>query len=275
MPCIGFDADCDCSGVADDAANAGAEFLCRYLKNLTPSEARAICSAGPRIVSVFETTAKRALLGNVTGANDGDRAAEQAIALGQPLGSAIYATADFGETADQDSAVVAYLSGFKAGLAGRFKMGVYGEGAVCQLALDHGLADYTWLAGGRGMRGTPEFAASGKATIIQDVGDAQGLDLGIGVDTDTAYPDDYGGWSLPVEQTQPQLAKIARYLEVGCTGRDVATLQHALAALGYNIAVDGDFGPATQHTVMVYQRSKGLSVDGIAGVRTLAMLGLS
>ncbi len=94
-----------------------------------------------------------------------------AAALGQPQGSAIYVTADFGETQIQDEIVLAYFAAFKAALQGQGKLGVYAEGAVCQAALDAGIADYTWLAGGMGMRGSRAFLDTGRATIVQDVGD--------------------------------------------------------------------------------------------------------
>ena len=193
---IGFDADQDCSGVADAAVAAGAGFVCRYLKNLTLGEAKALSAAGLKIVSIFESTAERARGGAAAGATDGARAFLQASALGQPQGSAIYATADFDDAAVDDVTVIAYFAAFKAALEGQGKLGVYANGATCQAALDAGVADFTWLAGGMGMRGSREFKASGKATMVQDVGDKAGLNLGIDIDSDTALSEDYGGWSL-------------------------------------------------------------------------------
>ena len=199
MTSIGFDADQDCSGVAAAAVDAGASFVCRYLKNLTLAEAQKLSTAGLKIVSIFESTAKRALGGAANGTEDGARALEQAGLLGQPQGSAIYATADFDTTSAQQSSVLAYFRAFKVALEGQGKLGVYANGATCQTAFDAGIADYTWLAGGMGMRGSREFAESGKATLVQDVGDKKNLDLtGIrdDIDSDTAYAEDYGGWSL-------------------------------------------------------------------------------
>ena len=193
---IGFDADQNCSGVAADAVAAGAGFVCRYLKNLTLGEAKALSAAGLKIVSIFESTAERARGGAAAGATDGARAFLQASALGQPQGSAIYATADFDDAAVDDATVIAYFTAFKARLGEYYKLGVYANGATCQAALDAGIADFTWLAGGMGMRGSREFKASGKATMVQDVGDKAGLDLGIDVDSDTAMSEDFGGWSL-------------------------------------------------------------------------------
>lgn len=196
MPTIGFDADQDCSSVAADAVAASVGFVCRYLKNLSLAEAKALSAAGLKIVSIFESTAERARGGAPAGATDGAKAFLQASALGQPQGSAIYATADFDDAAVEDATVIAYFAAFKAALEGQGKLGVYANGATCQAALDAGIADYTWLAGGMGMRGSRAFLATGKATLVQDVGDKQGLDLGIDIDSDTAYAEDFGGWTL-------------------------------------------------------------------------------
>lgn len=51
-------------------------------------------------------------------------------------------------------------------------------------------------------------------------------------------------------------------------GSTVNTLQYLLIQAGYNIAVDGDFGPATLNAVKNFQRAKGLVVDGVVGKNT-------
>jgi hypothetical protein len=141
--------------------------------------------------------AARALGGAPSGATDGARAFLQAQTLGQPAGSAIYATADFDDASVDDEIVIAYFAAFKRMLNGEYKLGVYANGATCQMALDAGVSDFTWLAGGMGMRGSRAFLDTGKATLIQDVGDKQGLNLGINVDSDIATVSEYGGWQLP------------------------------------------------------------------------------
>ncbi|MEM1346397.1 MAG: peptidoglycan-binding protein [Pseudomonadota bacterium] len=52
----------------------------------------------------------------------------------------------------------------------------------------------------------------------------------------------------------------------------VAELQEALAGQGLDLAVDGDFGPATELAVKVWQRRQGLAVDGIVGPATWGTL---
>ncbi|MBU3182555.1 peptidoglycan-binding protein [Clostridium psychrophilum] len=58
-------------------------------------------------------------------------------------------------------------------------------------------------------------------------------------------------------------------LKIGSTGETVRYLQHSLAKLGYNPGIiDGIFGPKTTTVVKLFQKSKGLIVDGIVGNKT-------
>lgn len=61
-------------------------------------------------------------------------------------------------------------------------------------------------------------------------------------------------------------------MKLGDKGEAVKSLQQALSDAGFTIAVDGIFGPQTEQYVKVFQKSKGLPVDGIAGLQTLAAL---
>lgn len=57
-------------------------------------------------------------------------------------------------------------------------------------------------------------------------------------------------------------------------GPAVRKLQKQLAALGFDTGgIDGEFGKLTDAAVRAFQASKGLEVDGVAGVNTLAALG--
>jgi peptidoglycan hydrolase-like protein with peptidoglycan-binding domain len=51
-------------------------------------------------------------------------------------------------------------------------------------------------------------------------------------------------------------------LSYGSRGDDVKKLQKSLNANGYNLAVDGIYGPKTQEAVRKYQQSNGLAADG-------------
>jgi peptidoglycan LD-endopeptidase CwlK len=45
-------------------------------------------------------------------------------------------------------------------------------------------------------------------------------------------------------------------------------IQATLVCLGYNLSIDGIYGTNTRDAVRAYQRSQGISVDGIAGPET-------
>ena len=57
-------------------------------------------------------------------------------------------------------------------------------------------------------------------------------------------------------------------LRKGSDGQDVRFLQNRLAILGFDVAVDGDFGSGTDAAVREVQTLFGYTVDGIAGSGT-------
>ncbi len=62
---------------------------------------------------------------------------------------------------------------------------------------------------------------------------------------------------------------------LGSRGQEVRQIQRKLQALGfYSGSVDGIYGTATQKAVRNFQKSRGISADGIAGPKTLLYLGL-
>ena len=64
-------------------------------------------------------------------------------------------------------------------------------------------------------------------------------------------------------------------LQKGSEGEQVKALQVMLKGLGYNLGIwgiDGDFGAQTAVAVEKFQKSKGLTVDGIVGAKTWAAL---
>ena len=61
-------------------------------------------------------------------------------------------------------------------------------------------------------------------------------------------------------------------LHRGSTGNAVVELQKRLRKLFPSLAIDGDFGPATEVAVSRFQADKGLEVDGIVGPKTWAAL---
>ena len=65
-------------------------------------------------------------------------------------------------------------------------------------------------------------------------------------------------------------------LQKGSKGEQVKALQRMLYAMGYNLGsnnpIDGSFGSKTDSAVRAYQKSKGLTVDGIVGAKTWGSL---
>jgi len=54
-------------------------------------------------------------------------------------------------------------------------------------------------------------------------------------------------------------------LRRGLQGDAVEVLQRMLAAAGYAVGIDGDFGPGTEAVVKAFQSANGLGNDGIVG----------
>lgn len=63
-----------------------------------------------------------------------------------------------------------------------------------------------------------------------------------------------------------------RTMQFGTAGNRVRILQRALVALGFDAAVDGDFGSGTHKAVKAFQTIVGLTSDGKAGKKTLQKL---
>jgi SpoIID/LytB domain protein len=62
-------------------------------------------------------------------------------------------------------------------------------------------------------------------------------------------------------------------LSYGMTNNDILSLQNALTKLGYNVGIpNGYFGKSTKNAVTSFQKSKGLSADGIVGNMTYGAL---
>lgn len=75
----------------------------------------------------------------------------------------------------------------------------------------------------------------------------------------------------PTASPSPK-GSITRTLKRGCEGDDVRMLQKLLMDLGYEVGVDGIYGTRTRDAVKAFQRNNGLTVDGIAGARTIRKL---
>jgi hypothetical protein len=92
-------------------------------------------------------------------------------------------------------------------IAPNYKVGVYGDGVVCKTGLDSGLCEFAWLSASTKHPGTPEFTASGRATLIQgkrtpdDKGGAIDKTIdGLSTDFNIALKPDFGQFRLAADK---------------------------------------------------------------------------
>ncbi|MDU0201566.1 MULTISPECIES: DUF1906 domain-containing protein [Paenibacillus] len=184
--------DCSTPLTAQTAAafvKDGYSFVARYLvpsgyKALTKSEAEQISQAGLDIVSVFETTANRALGGRNAGLADGATAVQVAHQLGQPAGSCIYFAVDFDATSAQMATVIAYIQAASEATP-EYTTGVYGSYAVMEAVKQAGACSRFWQ--------TYAWSGGKKSTFIniyQYLNDVS--ENGIQIDHDESYGSE--GW---------------------------------------------------------------------------------
>lgn len=178
---------------------AGVGFVCRYIssnqandgngKNLLPGEARAILSAGLKLVVVVEEGATRMLGGHDAGLADARHADAVVKAIGMP-GVPVYFAADWDAAPGQQAQINAYLDGAASVIP---RVGIYGGYWPLSRALNAGKASFGWQT----------IAWSGgfwdsRAVLRQGLGIRVG---GIGVDVDhTAHyatDHDFGQWPRP------------------------------------------------------------------------------
>lgn len=265
----------------------GAQFAGRYAstpgnpKNLTAHEVEQLTAAGIGIVSIFETTAFRALAGEQAGKDDAHSAWNQFAALGMPAGRPIYFTVDFDMQPSQESAVAQYFDG-AADELGEPDVGVYGGKSACEFVHGSGRAGFMYqtYAWSHGL-----WAATTHIRQTQN-----GLNWsGYRVDLDEAHATDFGQWSpgsapvpTPTPGSQNWTDTMIKNLPVVHEGqRDPiggSLLVHRVQAVlrdvaGYrDVAADGDFGPITRSAVQRFQGAHDLVQDGIIGQHTWARL---
>ncbi|MGO4496439.1 DUF1906 domain-containing protein [Paenibacillus sp. 2RAB27] len=187
-------------------ALGGFSFAARYLvpsgwKALTKTEADIINQAGMDIVSVFETTADRALGGRAAGLADGATAVKVAQKVGQPAGSCIYFAVDFEATKAQMATVIEYIRAASEATP-EYTTGVYGSFAVIEAISKAGACSRFWQT-----RAWSYNKKSAAANIYQYDCGPQGLGLtmnGIGVDLNEGYGNE-GAWNNLKEEDEIML----------------------------------------------------------------------
>jgi peptidoglycan hydrolase-like protein with peptidoglycan-binding domain len=88
-----------------------------------------------------------------------------------------------------------------------------------------------------------------------------------GTDSSSTVPGGSTTTTVPRVVTDP-----ADSVHGGDTGPGVEQVQYALVAHGYDIKIDGNFGPQTENAVRDFQKNQGLKVDGIVGPITWARI---
>lgn|SRR5262245_9548667 len=265
----GLDALQPMTGVAHDLFDLNFNFALRYLKNLTVAEIEALHQGGIAIGLIFEQGAGDALKGASQGRRDGELACQQALELGVPLGQVIFATVDTDVTSAQLTAVRGYLSAFGNALGISYRLGVY----ACGTVLDNVEDAVPWLAGATGWSGSKTFddwVIKQGPTISGGTWEGESWpNIGFPYDPNLATDLDWS-WR-PGRPPQPQPKPPAMpVLKKGDQGEAVWVLQAALN--GHPMAIDGDFGQATDYAVRAFQTASGLTVDGVVGPQTWAAL---
>jgi hypothetical protein len=167
----------------------GRYYSSRAGKRISPREAQIIAAAGLKMFVVFEDSGDPPLGGNA-GTTDAQLAIQQARAIGQPAGSAIYFAMEHlpnGYTHSDLPGVKAYFGQIRSVFQGAYKIGVYSDGVVCDALLSSGLCDYAWLSASMSFEGSKAFYQSGRWSLAQQTPLDQDWN-GISVDTDEAKP---------------------------------------------------------------------------------------
>lgn len=177
----------------------GIEFVGRYYsrttqiqgKKITKKEAQTISNGGLQLVALYEDGPTDCEYFSASrGTADAQGALQQAAAIGQPKGSAIYFTVDYdAATDDIEGAIDEYFAAVASAIGSAYVVGVYGSGEVCAAITNAGYAKLAWLAQSAGWSGYSRFT---DWAIKQ--GPEQSV-CGLNSDTDIAHGD-YGGFTL-------------------------------------------------------------------------------
>lgn len=144
------------------------------------------------------------------GKRDANRALSLAVSIGQPEGSAIYFGVDHDFFRPNELVEIAgYFAEVNKAFGGRFRVGVYGSGAVCSHLKASGHASLFWLPASMGWSGSRAFLSSSDWTLFQKFQNLQS-DFGhFGYDGNLFNPGfaDFGQFTT-VEYLAPQDALV-------------------------------------------------------------------
>ena len=149
-----------------------------------------------------------------------------------------------------------------------------GKGQITSVKdLQPGMAVFKWKAAtpAKFSDGLGDFCHIGLVTSVSPLRIVHASTDGMQVKADSKL----GKWACWGVLAASDLASavVTPTLRKGDRGTAVTRLQQALADLGYDLAVDGIFGPDTRQCVLAFQRAHGLTADGVVGLLTRAALG--
>nr|WP_272210473.1 glycoside hydrolase domain-containing protein [Marinicella sp. W31]MDC2876357.1 DUF1906 domain-containing protein [Marinicella sp. W31] len=177
-----IDTPWDTTSYIPQLISGGVEAVIRYYnhqnstalpeKQLGENEAKALAGAGLSIAVIFEQDGgaggRISDLDAESGNSDSARALALAKSLGQPPGSAIYFSVDYDYYEDADlQKIKPYFAAVSSGLAGMYRVGVYGSGTVGATMQDAGYAELIWLAGSTGWSGTQKTLDTDRWALFQ------------------------------------------------------------------------------------------------------------
>jgi Putative peptidoglycan binding domain/Domain of unknown function (DUF1906) len=233
-------------------------------KNITAPEVEALAAVGLSITLVFESTNQRATAsGREGGVYDAGVANAEADALGVPDNITIYYVME--DPTPVPAADWVTIDAYAQGChSGKRPVGGYGSQALIEHQLAAGLISKGWQVEGWSHSVSPACHLFQRlAPVHPNPG---------GIDEDVCLKSDWGQWGgAPVAPT-PQPVPTPVDLGPGSTGLAVTGLQRDLDRLGYAVAIDGIFGPATEAAVKAFQARAGIAADGVVGPQTQAAL---
>lgn len=199
----GIDMATDAGAVLNRLQDSGLDFVARYYREpqsrwpaLSAGEAALLSSLGLKVVAVWESHSRTPThFSYASGYGDATMAADEARAVGQPAGSAIYFAVDFNARNQSLDLIDEYFRGVAAGLAAArggaagYAVGVYGSGAVCDALKAASLAQYCWLSNSIAWEGSIGY----EGWDIRQSGRVPGL--GFSHDADEARGE-YGAFAL-------------------------------------------------------------------------------